>query len=112
MIKLATPVSHLFENKEYEKSIVEYSDLLECRDRSIDYDNHIIRSIATGGITAGNPVYYNRGAGNIGPETIVCGNIDSELYNDGENFSTTISTNCTIVAMVAINMINDKKLKS
>ena len=36
----------------------------------------------------------------------------SELYNDGENFSTTISTNCTIVAMVAINMINDKKLKS
>ena len=38
--------------------------------------------------------------------------IPNELYNDGENFSTIISTNCTIVAMVAINIINDKKLKS
>ena len=35
--------------------------------------------------------------------------IPNELYKDGENFSTTISTNCTIVAMVAINMMNDKK---
>jgi len=38
--------------------------------------------------------------------------IPRELYNEGENFSTTISTNCTIVAMVAINKIKDKKLKS
>ena len=38
--------------------------------------------------------------------------IPNELYNDGENFSTIISTNCTIVAMVAINKIKDKKLKS
>ena len=41
MIRLATPISHLFENKDYEKIIVESSDVLECRDRSIDYDNHI-----------------------------------------------------------------------
>ena len=41
MIKLATPVSHLFENKEYEGVIVKNSDVLECRDRSIDYDNYI-----------------------------------------------------------------------
>ena len=41
MIKLATPVSHLFENKDYEKIIVKNSDVLECRDRSINYDNHI-----------------------------------------------------------------------
>ena len=41
MIKLATPVSHLFENKSYEKIIVQNSDVLECRDRSIDYENHI-----------------------------------------------------------------------
>jgi uncharacterized protein (UPF0276 family) len=41
MIRLATPVSHLFENKEYEKIIVGNSDVLECRDRSIDYTNHI-----------------------------------------------------------------------
>ena len=41
MIRLATPISHLFENKDYEKIIVESSDVLECRDRSIDYNNHI-----------------------------------------------------------------------
>ena len=38
--------------------------------------------------------------------------IPSELYKAGANFSTIISTNCTMVAIVAINMINDKKLKS
>ena len=37
--------------------------------------------------------------------------IPNELYNDGDNFSTIIYTNCTIVAMVAINKIKDKKLK-
>ena len=40
MIRLATPVSHLFENNAYEKIIVENSDVLECRDRSVNYDNH------------------------------------------------------------------------
>ena len=38
--------------------------------------------------------------------------IPNELYNDGENFSTTISTNCTIEAITAINSINLKKVKS
>ena len=55
-----------------------------CFDGDIDYDNHITRSVASGSITAGNPVYYNRGAGNIGPETIVVGNLDSALFNLGE----------------------------
>jgi uncharacterized protein (UPF0276 family) len=41
MIKLATPVSHLFENANYENVILKNSDLLECRDRSIDYENNL-----------------------------------------------------------------------
>jgi len=36
MLKIATPISHLFENKEFAKKIVKYSDCLECRDRSIN----------------------------------------------------------------------------
>ena len=36
MIKLATPISHLFENKDYSKIIIDNSDCLECRDRSIE----------------------------------------------------------------------------
>ena len=36
MIKLATPISHLFENSDYQNIIVENSDTFECRDRSID----------------------------------------------------------------------------
>lgn len=40
MIKVVTPISHLFENKEYKKIILENSDLLECRDRSIDYNEY------------------------------------------------------------------------
>ena len=35
MIKLATPISTLFDGKEAEESIVELSDCLECRDRSV-----------------------------------------------------------------------------
>ena len=38
--------------------------------------------------------------------------IPNELYNAGENFSTTISTNWTIVAIVAINIMNERKLRS
>jgi|SaaInlStandDraft_5_1057022.scaffolds.fasta_scaffold08747_2 uncharacterized protein (UPF0276 family) len=38
MIKIATPISHLFENKEYQRVIVNNSDVLECRDRSIEYN--------------------------------------------------------------------------
>ena len=38
--------------------------------------------------------------------------IPNELYSEGENFSTIISTNCTMVAIVAMNMIKDRKLKS
>lgn len=55
-----------------------------CSVGDIDYDNYITRSITTGGILAGSPIYYNRGAGNIGPNTIVCGNLDSTLYNGEE----------------------------
>ena len=55
-----------------------------CYSTDVDYNNYITRSVNSGGITAGQPVYYNRGAGNIGPDTIVCGNLDSSLYNSGE----------------------------
>ena len=59
-----------------------------CYSDDVDYDNHILRTSSIGGIPAGQPVYYNRGAGNIGPDTVVCGNIDSALYNGGEATST------------------------
>ncbi len=36
----------------------------------------------------------------------------SDAYNAGTYFSITISTNCTIDAMVAMNMMKLKKLKS
>lgn len=36
MVKIATPISHLFENKEYARLITKYSDCLEFRDASID----------------------------------------------------------------------------
>ena len=36
MVKLATPISHLFESKKCRDIIIESSDCLECRDRSID----------------------------------------------------------------------------
>ena len=55
-----------------------------CFFGDIDYNNHIIRSVATSNIAAGNPVYYNRGAGNIGPDTVVVGNLDSELEGTEE----------------------------
>ena len=38
MIKLATPISHLFENGDLKKRIIEHSDCLECRDRTFNSD--------------------------------------------------------------------------
>lgn len=55
-----------------------------CYPTDIDYDNYIKRTVDSGNISAGQPVYYNRGAGNIGPDTVVVGNLDSELHNNGE----------------------------
>ena len=46
------------------------------------------------------------------PNLIKGKNIPKAAYSSGENFSTTISTNCTIVAIVAIKRMNVKKLKS
>lgn len=34
MVKIATPISHLFENKGYAELVIKYSDCLECRDGS------------------------------------------------------------------------------
>ena len=59
-----------------------------CYSTDVDYNNYITRSVNSGGITAGQPIYYNRGAGNIGPDTIVCGNLDSGLYSSGEATAT------------------------
>lgn len=41
MIKIATPISHLFENSQFAKEIISNSDCLECRDHSLgrDFDN-------------------------------------------------------------------------
>jgi sugar phosphate isomerase/epimerase len=41
MIKLASPISHLFENKDYEKIILASSDVLECRDISLNYNKFV-----------------------------------------------------------------------
>lgn len=51
-----------------------------CYSGDIDYNNYITRSVTAGGISAGSPTYYNRGAGNIGSETIVVGNLDKSYY--------------------------------
>jgi uncharacterized protein (UPF0276 family) len=37
-MKIATPISHLFENKKFSSQIIKLSDCLECRDHSIDKD--------------------------------------------------------------------------
>jgi len=55
----------------------------------IDYDNYMTRSITTGNVNAGDPLYYNRGASNIGEDTIVVGNMDSQLYSSQEASATT-----------------------
>ena len=55
----------------------------------IDYDNYMTRSVTTGNVNAGDPLYYNRGASNIGEDTIVVGNMDSQLYSDQEASATT-----------------------
>lgn len=36
MVKIATPISHLFEDKAAARRIMRYSDCLECRDRAIN----------------------------------------------------------------------------
>lgn len=38
MIKVATPISHLFENPQYAQAIIENSDCLECREHSLDLE--------------------------------------------------------------------------
>ena len=37
-IKIATPISHLFENGKLSSQIMSLSDCLECRDHSVDKD--------------------------------------------------------------------------
>lgn len=65
-----------------------------------------------------SPNVYSRDTINREPPkmaqfTVINGrNIPSELYSAGEVFSITISTNCTIDAMTAMNKINRKKVKS
>tara|TARA_B100000965_G_scaffold383659_1_gene383137 strand:+ start:3836 stop:5431 length:1596 start_codon:yes stop_codon:yes gene_type:complete len=56
-----------------------------CYSGDVDYDNYITRSVGWGGITAGQPHYYNRGAGNIGPDTIVVGNLAAQLATWSSN---------------------------
>ena len=53
-------------------------------DGGTDYNNYMTRSVATGNIGAGNPLYYNRGSSNRSTDTIVVGNMDSSLYSSSE----------------------------
>ena len=39
-MKIATPISHLFKDKEWAERIIASSDCLECRDHTIDYNYH------------------------------------------------------------------------
>jgi len=54
----------------------------------IDYNNYMTRSVGTGNISAGQPLYYNRGSSNRSTDTIVVGNMDSSLYNNTEATNT------------------------
>ena len=53
-------------------------------DGGIDYNNYMTRSVGTGNISAGSPLYYNRGSSNRSTDTIVVGNMDSDLYSSSE----------------------------
>jgi len=53
-------------------------------DGGIDYNNYMTRSVGTGNISAGNPLYYNRGSSNRSTDTIVVGNMDSDLFSSSE----------------------------
>ena len=50
----------------------------------LDYDNYFTSQANQGNVSAGSPLYYNRGASNIGEDTIVVGNMDSGLYSSSE----------------------------
>ena len=54
----------------------------------IDYDNYLTRSVNTGNINAGGALYYNRGSSNRSTDTIVVGNMDSDLYSSTEATNT------------------------
>jgi len=53
-------------------------------DGGIDYDNYMTRTVNTGNVSAGQPLYYNRGSSNRSTDTIVVGNMDSSLYQNTE----------------------------
>jgi len=44
-IKIATPISHLFEKTKFANAIAAESDFLECRDRSIEFNSFINKQI-------------------------------------------------------------------
>ena len=54
-------------------------------DGGIDYDNYMTRSVTTGNISAGSPLYYNRGSSNRSTDTIVVGNMDAQLEGTTPN---------------------------
>jgi len=46
-------------------------------ENGVDYNNYMTRSVYTGNIAPGQPLYYNRGSSNRSTDTIVVGNMDS-----------------------------------
>ena len=50
----------------------------------LDYDNYFTRSVASGNVSAGQPLYYNRGSSNRSSNTILVGALSSDLYSSSE----------------------------
>ena len=49
-----------------------------------DYDNYFTSNAVWGNVGIGQPLYYNRGSSNRSDDTIVVGNMDSQLYSSSE----------------------------
>ena len=50
----------------------------------LDYDNYFTRSVSTGNVAAGQPLYYNRSSSNRTSNTIIVGALSADLYSSSE----------------------------
>ena len=57
----------------------------------LDYDNYFTRSVASGNVSAGQPLYYNRGSSNRSSNTILVGALSSDLYTGSQEATTEFS---------------------
>jgi len=88
-----------------------------------DNESELLLSISQNNLNRKTEIYFNdNGTDGLDPGYDAAAFATMDVYlssrlvdgnsNEGENFSTTISTNCTMVAIVAINRINERKLRS